>query len=834
MSSRTNTLNDPRSKMNKEIRKGDVIWRSKYNSNHFENTSFEASPCLDYLRDYDECDTAATEALSVSPSTSKPSLDGGFHRETFKSFSSDDFDFSYLTLPHQDQQSSLDLNGRNIFVPILEVPARSASHGESQMHVRDELPYYRLQPQAKPGLIGKHAEISLSVNENMHILPPRANVIEDSRDNTSPLSSPTLSPTALSPAHGDLDSRSHGMDAKRSFVKHPSQIVVKPSISMSINAQSQQKPSSLQLSKNRQSSQPIQPRQLPEIQHSSKTAVNHTSSWANRSPAYLTSHGTQTSQNRHVQSPPPSNNGTVSLSSRSPQEVLKTLLRKKACLYEPGTSQAIAIITWIVGRGLALQQGYFTRYHLQSGVHMAVADKIDSGFITRTKVNRCMQCILNSCFHYIIPRPDGSEEKGDSFQALFRETVLDDTHLIRSLPPPWGDVELNWDHLFEAIRLDEVGCKDDLENDHLDQDCSVDANRRPVLLCFNDNVRSAEDVLRCHNEFIRDAAISANLVLSAEEWRSFFSRVDDDTSLTEAMSESSVSGLSPKSTIMKGIERKEQYYVSIDVTSFFEYHSPSHGHGITSERWLKKPDYFGGMYMNDLNRFRTEWCCKRYDHNHVLCRFAHPSTNEGWLRRDPSKTHYSAKLCPHVTRINNDLLRGCHVNACRDGINCGYAHSQEEISFHPDNYKTLPCESFRKNIHSCELKDICPHVHPCDHHIIRNSRRQMDWSPRFKSNSNAASVKHHSLSKTCIIPEAASTLYVSPAPESEFEKTLILPGIKSLFRRHGSTIIAHHCGYTQKDCHYSLFGDNWGLPVKAFPINATDSASLSGFSLYSD
>jgi len=828
MSSRMNVTNDSRPQMNKESRKGD-IWRTNTN-NHFENISLDASPRLDYLRDYDESDTAATEALSISPSTSKPSIDGGFHRTTFKSFSSDEFDFSSLKLPYRDPQSSLDLNGHNIFVPVLEGPTRSARHGESQIHVRDEVPYYRLQQQTKQGPIGKNTGSSLFAKEGSPLSPSRAKAMDDSRDNTSPLSSPTMSPTTLSPAHG-LDSRSPGVDMKRPYVKHPSQIVIQPSMGMSSQAQSQQRTLSLQLSKNRQSSHPMQPRQLPDIQQSPKTA-----GWGNRSSAYTASPGSQvSSQGRHVQSPPPSNIGTASSSARSPQEVLKTLLRKKACLYEPGTSQAIAIITWIVGRGLALQQGYFTRQHLQSGVHLAVAEKIDSGFITRTKVNRCMQCILNSCFHYIIPRPDGSEEKGDSFQALFHETVVDDSHLIRSLPRPWGDIKLNWDHIFECIKLDEAGCKDDFENEHLDHDGSVDGNRRPVLLCFNDNVRSAEDVLRCHNEFIRDAAISANLVLSAEEWRSFFSRVDEDTSLTETVSESSVSGLSPKSPMMKGTsDKREEYHFTFDVTSFFAYQWPSHGHGNTSERWMKKPDYFGGMCLNDLARFRTEWCCKRYDHNHAVCRFAHASVNEGWLRRDPTKFQYSAKMCPHVTRIENEslLLSGCNVNACKDGLRCRYAHSQEEISFHPDQYKSLPCEPFRKSILSCESRDICPHFHPCDHHNNHYSRRQMDWSPRFKSIS-AAATKHHSLSKTCIIPEAASTLYVSPAPESEFEKTLIFPGIKSLFRRHGSTIIAHHCGYTQKDCHYSLFGDNWGLPSKAFPINITDSA-LSSFSLYSD
>lgn len=835
MSSRLNFSNDSSSKMNNESRKGD-IWRTNNNS-HFENISLEASPRLDYLRDYDECDTATTEALSVSPSTSKPSVEGGFHRETFKSFSSDEFDYSSIN--YRDPQSSSSFNGHNIFLPVLEGTTCISRHGEAQIHLRDETQNYRPQQKTKQGPIGKYASNSLFLKDDTPLSPPRAKAMDDTRDNTSPMSSPTLSPATLSPAHG-LNTRSPGVDMKRPVVKHPSQIVIKPSLGMSSYSQAQQQQQqralSLQLSKNRQFSHPIQPRQLPDIQQSAKTSVSHTSSWGNRAPAYAISQGSQpSSQGRHLQSPPPSNTGTASSSVRSPQEVLKTLLRKKACLYEPGTSQAIALITWIVGRGLALQQGYFTRQHLQSGVHMAVADKIDSGFITRTKVNRCMQCILNSCFHYIIPRPDGSEEKGDLFQALFRKTVVDDTHLIRSLPPPWGDVKLDWDHLFESIRLDEASYKDDIESEHLDHDGSVDANRRPVLLCFNDNVRSADDVLRCHNEFIRDAALSANLLLSAEEWRSFFSRVDDDTSLTEALSESSVTGLSPRSPMMKGTEKKEENHFSIDLTSFYEYQWPSHGHCNTSERWMKKPDYFGSMCLNDLARFRTEWCCKRYDHNHAVCRFAHSSVNEGWLRRDPTKFHYCAKMCPHVTHIENEaLLLSCHVNVCKDGVRCRYAHSQEEISFHPDHYKTLPCESFRKNILSCESRDICPHFHPCDHYSSRYSRRQMDWSPRFKSSSSTvATTKHHSLSKTCIIPEAASTLYVSPAPESEFEKTLIFPGIKSLFRRHGSTIIANHYGYTQKDCNYSLFGDDWGLPTKAFPINVADSA-LCGFSLYSD
>jgi hypothetical protein len=394
---------------------------------------------------------------------------------------------------------------------------------------------------------------------------------------------------------------------------------------------------------------------------------------------------------------------------------------------------------------------------------------------------------------------------------------------------------MDLDQIFESIKLDEGICKEDIENEHSDhQEGLVDGNRRPVLLCFNDNVRSAEDVLRCHNEFIRDAAISANLVLTAEEWRSFFSRLDDENSIAEGPSEPSVSGPSTRAPMTK-IDKKEDYQFSIDVNSFFEYKSSSNCQSNLSDRWMKKPDYFGSMGSSDLSKFRSEWCCKRYDHNLSLCRYAHASINQGWLRRDPTKFQYCAKMCPNVFRIDNEaiFLSGCHVNACKDGVHCRYAHSQEEINFHPDVYKTIPCESFRRSIISCESKDICPHFHHCDQHSGRYSRRQMDWSPRTKSVSSAAAAKHHSLSKNNNIPEAASTLYVSPAPESEFERTLLFPGIKSLFRRHGSTMLAHHCGYSQKDCNYSLFGDNWGLPSKVFHLGTADAA-LQGFSLYSD
>ena len=107
-------------------------------------------------------------------------------------------------------------------------------------------------------------------------------------------------------------------------------------------------------------------------------------------------------------------------------------------------------MTWLVGRELALEYGYFSRQHLQSGVHACVAEKIDSGTITRTKVNRCMQIILNSCFHYIIPRPDGSEENGEAFRDTFAADAVDDSDELQDLPVPWNDLAVDRDFVLTS------------------------------------------------------------------------------------------------------------------------------------------------------------------------------------------------------------------------------------------------------------------------------------------------------------------------------------------------------------------------------------------------
>lgn len=518
---------------------------------------------------------------------------------------------------------------------------------------------------------------------------------------------------------------------------------------------------------------------------------------------------------RHQHNIAPSPTQTVG-GSRPTYEILKTLLRKKACLYEPGTSRAIALITWLVGRKLALSYGYFSRQHLQSGVHAVVAEKIDSGMITRTKVNRCMQIILNSCFHYIIPRPDGTEESGDSFRETFASNVSDEMDLLKMLPRPWHDLKVSDDCL--------IGKNDDMKDNSKElRDENSSMAKRVVLLCFNENVRSAEDVLRCHNDFIRDAAITGKLQLSAEEWWQFFSIKEDETN---TQGSANVGCTSP---VKKPVSGCGIPYLTFD--------TPPHNYNNqVFAPWSKCPDVLGQMSGQELCKFRTTWCCKRYDHDHSLCRFAHVDVNQGWLRRNPQIYKYSAQRCPHVTVITspNSPLEGCHLNTCPFGLQCRYAHSQEEVDYHPTVYKSEVCETSKSSCVNCQKRDICPKSHSIIPRSPGHSPKALRHLNRLKVGHNAGA-KHPSSSaafsagNSCI-PVAAPIIYHKPAPSSEFEKTLLFPGLQSLYRRNCAMIYAHSLGNKETLQKYSNFGNNW---EDAKGVEDVDLAIGRSFSLYS-
>ena len=538
--------------------------------------------------------------------------------------------------------------------------------------------------------------------------------------------------------------------------------------------------------------------------------------------------------------------------ARSPPEVLKTLLRKKACLYEPCTSRAITLVTWLVARKLGLAKGYFSRQTLQAGVHAVVSKKIESGMITRTKVNRCMQIILNSCFYYIIPRPDGLEEDGGPFSKSFQESVVDDTHLLKSLLAPWDDLDI-----LEADKVmyyeEEEGLEDDggggyqgTSRKSKTSKCKEENGKgkhllslvnkgkasqpkRAVLLCFHENVRSAEDILRCHNEFIRDAAISANLFLTSDEWRFFYTRKDDDSSqsITTADSNASVGACVYSSPMMRGAEGCDIPYLSFDIPS--ELSDSLAFNDTVPDTSGKNADVRGQMNSNELSKFRTTWCCKRYDHDATLCRFAHVNENKGWLRRDPTIYDYKDELCGFTATITNDdsVYKGCFVNACKNGLLCRSAHSQEEVDYHPVRYKNRKCTNKSR---PCNLLDICPHSHPdSERHIHHPNRRRGDSIPNGKGVLRTSTAGPEE-GETPKILGGSPVLYLSPAPMSKFDNAFQFAGFQSLFRRNCTVHFAHHAGV--EGARYTLFADTCGIDEPLF--KPSGEGGKGSFSLYSE
>lgn len=498
-----------------------------------------------------------------------------------------------------------------------------------------------------------------------------------------------------------------------------------------------------------------------------------------------------------------SGSGGNSNPPRSSSEVLKTLLRKKACLYEPETSRAVALVTWLVGRELAIAHGYFSRQQLQSGVHACVAKKIDSGSITRTKVNRCMQIILNSCFHYIIPRPDGSEENGLTFRKWFSRNSKDGTLLVRTLQAPWDDVIVDRELILTSSSEAEGKTTDKKRGSsgsspqtsprlsstdapaHFGEDDH--SSKRAVLLCFNENVRCAEDVFRCHNEFIRDTANAAKLQLTSQEWRSFFGKDATET-------------------------------------------SSAWGPGIGSPRQEHLQDYLGLMRENDLGSFRASWCGKRYDHDHELCGFAHVEVNSGWLRRNPLVHRYRNEMCPAVIAIPDKHTGKARfsINQCSKGVYCELCHSREEMLYHPNNYKLHICKASTAH-QTCKLGDICPNLHPKDghHHMKKSSGERHGQQRHGKSHHHHSNFSGGAQGRgvTNILPSGAPMLYVHPAPYSTFDRHLAMPGLQNLFRRQ-SAVIRASLRTPVGRATYSNFGDEWGISGDAGLSSRTHQRGL--------
>ena len=305
--------------------------------------------------------------------------------------------------------------------------------------------------------------------------------------------------------------------------------------------------------------------------------------------------------------------------------------------------------------------------------------------------------------------------------------------------------------------------------------------KRAVLLCFNENVRSFDDVWRCHNEFIRDTANGANLNLSDKEWRAFFGR---DTKTTTAWGSAGTSAAITKAE------------------------------GDMS----KLPDVLGRMGTDELSQFRTTWCAKRYEHDHDQCAFAHVEVNGGWLRRNPLEHSYRAEMCPSVVGVTNAMISpfSFTVNKCEKGEECDFSHSIEEVSYHPERYKRKMCLSDSSRGGMCPLGDICPNFHTAQN-VPRGKRRASpDRRPHgsHRPSGYRGSQSHGPSTgkgSTSIIPDGPPTLYIDPAPVSSFEKHLGPPGLQSLFRRHSSVLAGFIRHGDRCKCCYSNFGDCTGI-----------------------
>ncbi|EKX73902.1 conserved hypothetical protein [Theileria equi strain WA] len=101
----------------------------------------------------------------------------------------------------------------------------------------------------------------------------------------------------------------------------------------------------------------------------------------------------------------------------------------------------------------------------------------------------------------------------------------------------------------------------------------------------------------------------------------------------------------------------------------------------------------------DLERFRTKVCTlassMKCDFGVERCNYSH---NIYWARRcpfylrDSSILRYVPACCPDV-----ELGEGTTVlrNSCPRGNNCSFAHSLEEVYYHPLVYKTEVCKDYR-------------------------------------------------------------------------------------------------------------------------------------------
>jgi hypothetical protein len=133
----------------------------------------------------------------------------------------------------------------------------------------------------------------------------------------------------------------------------------------------------------------------------------------------------------------------------------------------------------------------------------------------------------------------------------------------------------------------------------------------------------------------------------------------------------------------------------------------------------------------------------------------------------------------------------------------------EEILYHSNRYKSSVCTALYSRSGGCQLGDVCPNLHPADStRPFKKQSESRSHGPRHARKNEQPNAGAKAVSAP---PMGSPVVYGSPAPFSSFERQLAMPGLQSLFRRHGSVIRAHIRTSGECKCSYSCFGDDWGL-----------------------
>jgi len=133
------------------------------------------------------------------------------------------------------------------------------------------------------------------------------------------------------------------------------------------------------------------------------------------------------------------------------------------------------------------------------------------------------------------------------------------------------------------------------------------------------------------------------------------------------------------------------------------------------------------FWRNDqsLNIFRTK-PCQRLARDGVCgwrsqCQYSHCLE---WPRRQPRRYNYSPELCSRIRIIEGAAGVSERIeNNCSAGQRCPWAHSKEEVLFHPHIFKTSLCEEHTTNVGNKQTRNAkknrchryyCPFAHGPD------------------------------------------------------------------------------------------------------------------------